>query len=307
MVKKTIPSVFFNVVGASLFTLLPVVALAQQASVPFNTEFEVEADAELQTLLPETTRSAGVLALGSNPSSPPFGFYGEDGRSIEGREIDVMSAVTRKLGLEPQWYDVGGFDNLIPGLTTGRYDAVLSNMHVTAERLERIDFVSFFNTNQLGLVVQAGSLDEPYTDFAQLCGKTVAAGSGTTNAFMLEDASERCVVEGLEPIEIPLFPDRASGVQSVISGRSPAFFGPYEGLAYEAAATNGRLEIGGTFEVPANQVGIGLPKDSPLTEPVRQAVNALIEDGTYAQILTKWNIEHGAITEARANRDILDE
>lgn len=307
MIRKTRPSVLANVVGASLFTLLPAAVFAQQASVAFNTEFEVEANTELHALLPEATRNAGVLSLGSNPSSPPFGFYGEDGRSIEGREIDVMSAVTRKLGLEPQWYDVGGFDNLIPGLTTGRYDAVLSNMHVTEERLERIDFVNFFNTNQLGLVVQAGSLDEPYSEFSQLCGKTVAAGSGTTNAFMLEEASEQCVADGQAPITVPLFPDRASGVQSVISGRSPAFFGPYEGLAYEAAATNGRLEIGGTFEVPANQVGIGLPKDSPLTEPVRQAVNALIEDGTYAQILAKWDIEHGAITEARANRDILDE
>lgn len=307
MTSQKRSSILTKVVGASLFALLPTIVLAQQASVPFNTEFDVEPNPELHALLPETFKSVGVLSLGSNPSSPPFGFYGEDGRSIEGREIDVMSAVTRKLGLEPQWYDVGGFDNLIPGLTTGRYDAVLSNIHVTEDRLERVDFVNFFNTNRLGLVVPAGSVEEPYTQFSQLCGKTVAAGSGTTNAFMLEEASERCVADGHSPIDIPLFPDRASGVQSVISGRSPAFFGPYEGLAYQAVATGGKLEIGGVFEVPANHVGIGLPKDSPLTEPVRQAVNALIEDGTYAQILDKWDVSHGAITEAYSNRDILDE
>lgn len=294
-----------TLLGAALL-LLPGLVVAQQATtVATSTRVQVAADPALQALLPPEIRRAGYISIGANPSSPPFGFYSEGGRSIEGREIDIMTAVAGKLGLEPRWHDSGGFDNLIPGLTTGRYDVVLSNMHATPTRLERVDFVSYFNTNRLGMVVRASDFKEIHTEFSQLCGQTVAAGTGTTNAYILEDHSKICVANGKPPITVPVFPDRSSGVQSVVSGRSPAFFGPFEGLRYQAQSSNGRLVVGGIFEAPANHVAIGLKKDSALTEPVRRAVNALIADGTYAGILEYWDMSHGAITESRANHAIL--
>ncbi|ANF58304.1 ABC transporter substrate-binding protein [Halotalea alkalilenta] len=281
-------------------------AQAQQSNVPIKTDFEVSADPALEAILPDSIRQAGFINIGTNPNTPPTVFYGEDNRSLEGREIDVMTAIAHRLGLKPRWNDAGGFDNIIPGLSTGRYDAALANLDVNSVRLQRVDFVGYFNNNRLGMVVRSDAGDELLTELGQLCGRTVGGGSGTQNVAVLEQQSERCVAEGKEKIDIPLFPDRPSGVQSVVSGRTPAFFGPYEGLKYQASASRGALVLGGEFEVPPSFVGIGLGKDSELTEPVRQALQSLIDDGTYRRILDRWEIGYGAVSEAKSNQEILD-
>lgn len=39
-----------------------------------------------------------------------------------------MSAIADRLGVAIHWKDTGGFDNIIPGLKSGRYDVALANI-----------------------------------------------------------------------------------------------------------------------------------------------------------------------------------
>lgn len=300
--------------GKALFTLaitaVTSTALAQSNGIQVQTEFsDVATDSSIAAHLPESYKDKGYIDLAVNPTSPPFGFYAEGGQQVVGRAVDILSAVAGKLGLEPRFHDAGGFDNLIPGLVTHRYDAVAANMYVRPDRLQRVDFVDYFKVDRLALVMGStqSQSEETYTSLAELCGLTIAAGSGTTNATDLDKQSERCIAEGKKPIEVPLFPDRASGVQAVLSHRVPGFFGPYEGLQYQSDVSRGRLRIAGVFSIPQQNVAIGLAKDSELTDSVKDAVNSLISDGTYQKILEKWNIEYGAISKAESNESILDD
>jgi polar amino acid transport system substrate-binding protein len=275
--------------------------------IPYETGFEVKASPDLAKLVPERIRKAGMLVIATNPNTPPTVFVADDNKTLEGREIDVMSAVVHRLGLEPHWVNAGSFANIVPGLAISRYDAALANLSVTAERLKQVDFVSYFDSNRLGLVRTApGATSQPATDFMTLCGETIGAGSGTTNAAVLLHQGDACKAAGREPITVPLFPSRPAGVQAVISGRVPGFFGPYEGLRYMASVSQGALVMAGIFQTPSDFVGIGLQKDSPLTPLVTKALNSLIQDGTYAAILRKWDLAYGAVPEARENTAILD-
>lgn len=285
---------------------------AQQAGpgndVPSHTDFVVTADAALHATLPAAVQKAGYINIGTNPNTPPTTFYGKDNLTLEGREVDIMSAIAHRLGLQPHWRDTGGFDNIIPGLSSGRYDAALANLDATAERLKRIDFVAYFSSNRLALVTQGTPQNKntpALTDLAALCGQTIGAGSGTSNVVALEQQSQRCVAAGKAAITVPLFPSRPAGVQAVLSGRTPAFFGPYEGLKYMASVSHDTLHLAGVFQVPGSPVSIGLAKDSPLTEPVRAALASLIKDGTYAKILAKWDMGYGEVHDARSNQTIL--
>jgi len=174
--------------------------------------------------------------------------------------------------------------------------------------LKKIDFVAYFNSNRLGLV----TLDTPddkakptLTHLADLCGQTIAGGAGTQNVVVLQQQSAKCVAAGKAKIDVPEFPSRPAGVQAVLSGRTPGFFGPYEGLKYMTSVSHGNLRLAGVFRVPGTGISIGLAKDSPLTEPVRAALASLIKDGTYAKILAKWDMAYGAVSAARANQAIL--
>jgi polar amino acid transport system substrate-binding protein len=277
-------------------------------ALPYKTEFKVEPLSDLRERVPEQYRKAGVLTIATNPNTPPTIFITEDNRTLAGREIDVMAAVAHRLGLEPHWVNAGGFGNIVPGLSSGRYDAALANLSVTQDRLRQVDFVSYFNSNRLGLVrLKADAPAQPLSNLADLCGETVGAGSGTMNAETLRRQSDTCQAAGRAAITVPLFPSRPAGVQAVHSGRVPGFFGPLEGLRYMVSVSRGTLAMAGDFQVPNDFIGIGLQKDSPLTPVIAAALNSLIKDGTYAAILNKWELGYGAVPEARANGAILED
>ncbi len=68
-----------------------------------------------------------------------------------------------------------------------------------------------------------------------------------------------------------------------------------------------KADGGNAFEVVGEQVdagpfGIAVNKDNKqLTAALEEAVNAIIEDGTYKEILEKWGAESGAIDKAAIN------
>lgn len=279
-------------------------ALAADTSVPTDSSVHVQADPALKGLLPADVVKRGYIVAGTNPNTPPTTFYKEDNKTLAGREIDVMNAVGERLGIAVQWRDTGGFDNIIPGLKTGRYDVALSNINATQTRLKQIDFVGYYNASLLGVISQKTANIAPFTTFDAVCGQQVGAGAGTTQIARLEEASKACEAAGKKPIKIAVFPDRPAGVQAVVSGRVPMFFGPYEGLTWQTKLIK-PLTMSGKITVTDAPVSVAFPKASPLEPAVQAALNSLIKDGSYKKILDHWDIGFGAVTEAKRNEEIF--
>ena len=275
----------------------------------YHTTFEVSASPELAQSVPANVRKAGYIIIGTNPNTPPTTYLAEDNKTLEGREIDIMSAVAHRLGLTPRWRKTGGFDNIIPGLATGRYDAAISNINGSAERNKHVDFVSYYNSSRIAMIsriVPGQKSPAQITDLNELCGKTIGAGAGTGNLLTLETQSAKCTANGKPAIEIPIFPNRPAGVQAVATGRVPYFLGPYDGVSYMVRVSKDTLNLSGVFTLPIRHTSIALQKNSTLTQPVKAAVNSLIADGTYQKILDKWGLGYGAVTESLANAEIRD-
>jgi len=289
---------------AALLALVPITsALAADQDVAFTSSVKPKADTALHATLPEDILKKGYIVAGTNPNTPPTTFYQADNKTLAGREIDIVSAVADRLGVAVHWRDTGGFDNIIPGLKSGRYDLAASNIDANKKRLQQVDFVGYYNASKLALVARKDAELGPFNTFTELCGKTVGAGAGTSQITRLQTASEACVADKKPAITIPVFPDRPAGVQAVISGRVPMFFGPYEGLRYQASHVK-PLALAGEITIEDTIVSIALPKQSPLEKPIQAALNSLIKDGTYQQILDKWEIGFGAVKTAGLNEEI---
>ena len=256
---------------------------AAEGDVPFKAALKASADPKLHDSLPEAVKKAGFIVAGTNPNTPPTTFYEADNKTLAGREIDVMSAIADRLGVAIHWKDTGGFDNIIPGLKSGRYDVALANIDANKKRFQQVDFVGYYNASKLALIARKDAALGPYTELAQLCGQTVSAGKPA--------------------ITIPIFPDRPAGGQATISGRVPMFFGPYEGLRYQASHVKA-LALAGDINIEGTTVAIALPKGSELVKPVQAALNSLIADGSYQKILDGWDIGFGAVKTAGINEEI---
>ncbi len=70
--------------------------------------------------------------------------------------------------------------------------------------------------------------------------------------------------------------------------------------AYAVKQSNGQFKLVGKTYGTA-PYGLAIPKHTGLTTPVLAALKALIANGNYMRILTKWGVQAGAITEPKIN------
>lgn len=250
----------------------------------------------------ETSAGAGAesgdpLIVGTDPTHPPHDFLNEDGEII-GWEHQFILAVAEEMGREVE-YQAASFDALLPGLSSGRYDLVFANMGITAERLEVVDMVTAFASGQAFLARADSGLD--ISDLDELCGIGVGTTRGSQQADLAAAQSETCTAGGEDPVDVQLFQTGDQIILAVEAGRVDSYWTAEPIAQYYANTPGSVLSVVGTVPGERGLTAIALPKDSELTEPVHEAVQALIDDGTYMGVLEEWNLEAGAIETSEIN------
>ncbi|MGW0707284.1 ABC transporter substrate-binding protein [Streptomyces sp. NPDC002643] len=256
----------------------------------------VHEESAISASLPAKLRESGVLRIGSGIGVPPVAFSPEDGGPPRGVDIDVSEAVARVLGLKVERKHVSGA-SLITGLNAGRYELGTANLAVTDERKQALDFVLYL-TDGTGFAVREDSELKKVDDLKDLCGSRVGTGTGTTFEADLQTASEECEADGKDPIAISTYPDAAAHFLALRQGRVDVLMTTSSVLRYAATQQPDLRYLG---EIERKNVGLALKKGSPLAGPVKDAVNQLIEDGTYAKILKKWKLEPAAVDTSVVN------
>ncbi|TAM56539.1 ABC transporter substrate-binding protein [bacterium] len=273
-------------------TLALVLALALALPMP------ARAAAPLHALLPQSVRSARVLTIGSDLDHRPIDFVGAGGLA-SGMDADLARALGRKLGVSVRFVDTP-FDTLLPGLEAQRYDAVMSAMRVTPERLRQANFIDYFLTWD-DIVVRAGNPEKVH-GMDDLCGKPISMEHRISRRQIIIKASLGCVIGHRGAIE-ELTPSKGSmALELLRNGRSVAYISDFPMASYNARTSHGAFElVGRRFDVSA--YGIGVRKDdAALLRALQGALRAVIADGEYARILRNWMVSAGALTTANVER-----
>ncbi len=106
----------------------------------------------------------------------------------------------QKLGLEVEVKNVT-WDNVIPGIASGRYDFTATNMTPTPERLEVLDMVTYWAPGSSLIVEKGNPLGLSIAD-ESVCGKKIAVMTGSSQQQdYLPLISEDCESAGQEPVE----------------------------------------------------------------------------------------------------------
>lgn len=245
-------------------------------------------------LLPAAVKDSGVLRIGTDAEYPPNEYKDANGNPV-GWGVDLADAISAKLGLEPKW-EILGFDSIIPRIQEGALDMGSSSFTDTLERQKSVDFVNFLNAGSQW-VGQAGSDVDP----DDACGLTIAVQATTVQETdELPAKSEACVAAGKDPIDVLKFDGQPEVTQAVVDGRAAAFSADLPVSVDAVAQLDGKLEtVGEMFD--AAPYGFATQKDSDMTKAVQAALQSLMDDGTYLEILTSAGFESGALTEATIN------
>jgi polar amino acid transport system substrate-binding protein len=258
----------------------------------------VSPDEALAGTLPADLTS---LTIGSNVQSPPNNFYAEDGSTPVGFEVDIITAIGKKLGLDVEYSDMA-FDSLITSLQTGRVDATIAGMNDTEERQGSIDFVDYF-TSGITVMVQKGN-PAGIEASADLCGKAIAVVQGTTQEDFAAQQSSQCEADGKDALKVTATPSDSQNQTQLRTGRVDAILNDLPTAVYisKTAGDGKYFETVDQDPINGGPYGIGVSKDdAALRDAMQQALQALIDDGTYGEILEAWDVTSGAVDQATVN------
>jgi len=258
---------------------------------------EVAADDALAAMVPEEIAADGVLVVGTDATYAPNEFLAEDGTTVQGLDVDLFDAVAAKLGLEAR-YEPAPFDAIITGVQSGKYEVGVSSFTINDERKQQVDMVSYFSAGT-SWAAPAGNPGD--VDIENACGKRIAVQRGTVQVEDITARSEACTAAGQPEIVIDQYQGQDQATSAVVSGKDDAMLADSPVAAYAVQQTQGGLELLGDI-YDAAPYGYVLRKDQgEFPQAVAGAVDALIADGTYAQVLDTWGVGQGALPGAEVN------
>ena len=234
----------------------------------------------------------GTLTIGTdNPAYPPW-FGGtpqgqwkiSDPASGKGFESAVAFAVAKEMGFTPdevEWTVVPFNNSFKPGPKDFDFD--INQISYTPKRAQSVDFSdSYYDVNQSVVALKDSSIANA-TSLADLKDATLGAPVGTT--------SYDYITQNIQPSKQPQVYDtldagvaalKAHQIDGLVVDLPTAFF------VTAVQVPNGKIV--GQFPTVGSQeyFGMVLPKDSPLTECVDEALAHLKDSGELAQIQQTW-------------------
>ena len=253
---------------------------------------------------------AGKLTVCSDMPYEPFEYFDAQGNPI-GSDIEIATGIATRLGLQVKVVN-SVFDTIIAAVTGGKCDIIVSDQNITPDRLRSVDMIPYQQVKQALAVLKGnpasikGELD--------LCGKKVGAETGTTEQGYLEGADLYKVSGGLKkkcadagkpaPIAVTFQKD-SDAFAALVAHAVDAYFADEPVVDNYVKKQPDQFEKP-SFSLPPIKVGISVPKPddkhpatssghTALAAAVTAALIAMINDGSYLQILTKFKVDAGAI------------
>jgi polar amino acid transport system substrate-binding protein len=249
-----------------------------------------EVDAALAAKVPAAIKADGKIKIGTDPTYAPSEF--NDNGKIVGFDVDLFNAIAKKLGLQTEWVE-SKFGDIIPGIASGKYEIGVSSFTINDERKGQALMVSYFAAGTQW-ATQKGNPKSVKPDDA--CGKKIAVQKDTVQVDDLKARSKKCTDAGKPAITIDEYPGQDTATTAAVTGKDDAMLADSPVGAYAVKQSNGQLELLGDIYDSA-PYGFVVAKDQQaFAEVVRDAAKAIIADGSYKQILTKWGVESGALS-----------
>jgi polar amino acid transport system substrate-binding protein len=256
--------------------------------------YGVKKDDSLAKTLPSDIQKAGVLKVGMDATYAPNEYKNASGKPI-GWDVDLANAIGAKLGVKMN-YTISKFDNIIPSITGGRYDLGVSSFTDTTEREKQVDFVNYYNAGILWAAQKGKTIDPD-----NACGLKVAVEAGTyEDTDEIPAKSKKCTENGKAAIQVFKYDGQDQATNALVLGQVDAMSADSPITEYAISKQKDKIQKAGeTFDIAP--YGIAVDKGSKLTNVIKNALQSLIDDGSYTKILTKWGVDDGAVTKAEVN------
>ena len=236
----------------------------------------------------------GTLTVGSDIPYPPFEFNDESSGELTGFDVELIRAVSERMGLEnpDEAWITTDFGTIFQQLASGtKFDIVVAAVtgyaaagspaeETVAERTAVIDFTDPYYPSLQSLTVDTSKSDVKSVEELPE-GSKIGIQSGTTGAFYAQ--------ENLEPAGVTLveFEKAPAIYQALQAGQIDGVFNDLP-VSLDAIKDFPNLQVVEQVET-GEEYAIAVSKDNPgLRDAINAALAEVYSDGTYAEIFKKY-------------------
>jgi len=207
-----------------------------------------------------------------------------------GFDIDIAQALAAKMGLTATIQKTDS-PQIVGALLAKKGDAIISALQVTPDLQRQVALVAYFRAGQ-AILVRKGN-PSGITALSDLCGKKVSVQVQSPEENSIDELNGAACKDS--KINKQVYPTDLQAVLILKQRGVDAALDDSPVAAYFVKQTPDQLEQAGSpFKMNAEGIGID-PKIGELLKAMQQAMMAIYQDGTYRQILTKWNLLDGEI------------
>jgi polar amino acid transport system substrate-binding protein len=247
--------------------------------------------------------TAGKLTVCSDIPYPPQEFFDDQGNPT-GSDIDIGAEIATRLGLTEAVNNTV-FDTIIAALKGSKCDIIISAQNITSDRVKAVDMIPYFQAGQSFVVAKGNPKGINAT--TDLCGKTVATETDTTEAHYIEGTgdykgaglTQACTKAGSPEITLKQYEKDSDALLALQAGQVDAYFADSPVAGYYTVQHPDQFGLSPIPPLAPALEGISVQNDDAhkaLRDAVQQALVAMINDGTYTTILKKYGVETSAVT-----------
>ncbi|MDN4493582.1 transporter substrate-binding domain-containing protein [Ureibacillus aquaedulcis] len=261
-----------------LLSLVAVSSLALAACGSDTTKETETQKEELNAL--EQIQQDGEITVGIMGTYAPYNFL-NDNKEYDGFDVDIAKELAERIGVDAEFV-AQDFSGLIPGLQKDKFDILVSQVTITEERQQQIDFTEPYITNQVKVIVKDENTDiQSVDDFK---GRTIGVGLGTNDETYLRTQ----LMPEVGDFKINTYDDVITTLKDLDAGRIDATINNVYALKPVIEQNGYAIKAVGE-PIKSDQAAVAVKKgNTELVEALNTALEEMKEDGTYEEIFMKW-------------------
>ncbi|MGH4121077.1 amino acid ABC transporter substrate-binding protein [Clostridium sp.] len=220
-------------------------------------------------------KSEGKIQIGTEGTYAPYTFHDKTGK-LTGFDVEIAEEIAKRLDVNPEFIETK-WDGMFAGLDAKRFDMVVNQVGIKADRQKKYDFSDPYIVSKAVLIVNTA--DTTIKKFEDLKGKK-SAQSLTSNLAKIAENNGAV----LQPIE-----SFNQAIDLLTSKRVDATIN--DSLSYfDLIKQKPDLAIKIVDEEENAQPNAAMfnKGNKELVEAVNKAISDMKADGTYSKISNKW-------------------
>jgi polar amino acid transport system substrate-binding protein len=221
----------------------------------------------------------GELIVGITGAQPPLNITDKNGKII-GYDADIARLIARNMGVDIKFATMP-FAELMPALTAGKVDMILSSMTMTLERNLKVAFVGPYYVSGKGILTKPEKIS------------ALQQAEGLNNPALritaLKDSTSQAFVEQTAPkAQLMPTPSYDAAVDMLLQDKVDALVADYPYCAFTAFRFQDKGLVAGQSKFTIEPLGIAIPEDTLLINWLGNFLTMLDASGQMKMLNKHW-------------------